>query len=163
MASSLKTIRQYTNSSATENGDTGSAAAPMQAKPSAKWKRPLHVTYWNVNGMGGEWDGHHCSKLAALQESGPYDAILLVETHLRLSLPVGLEWVVSEPVTKQDKSAGALIWLGPRLRHAMVESGHEGCRLAWARIRTTATSDILLVTHYIAHHQRTPCAGWQSK
>jgi len=124
----------------------------MQAKPSAKWKRPLHVTYWNVNGMGGEWDGHHCSKLAALQESGPYDAILLVETHLRLSLPVGPEWVVSEPVTKQDKSAGTLIWLGPRLRHAVVETGHVGCRLAWARIRTAATLDLLLVAHYIAHH-----------
>ena len=32
--------------------------------------------------MGSEWDGTHSSKLAALQRAGPFDAILLVETHL---------------------------------------------------------------------------------
>ena len=130
MASSLKTIRQYTNSSATENGDTGSAAAPMQAKPSAKWKRPLHVTYWNVNGMGGEWDGHHCSKLAALQESGPYDAILLVETHLRLSLPVGLEWVVSEPWAIQLLHSLTLVPAPPAPGGARPPMGGHASRLA---------------------------------
>ena len=110
--------------------------------------------YWNCNGMGSDWDGRTCRKLQQLQQSGPCEAILLVETHLKL-MPVGPEWVASAPVAPGDRSAGALIWLGPRLRNAMIDSGHTGSRLAWVRIRTDAKTPLLLVAHYIAHFQRT--------
>ena len=106
--------------------------------------------YWNCNGMGSDWDGRTCRKLQQLQQSGPCEAILLVETHLKL-MPVGPEWVASAPVAPGDRSAGALIWLGPRLRNAVIDSGHIGSRLAWVRIRTDAKTPLLLVAHYIAH------------
>ena len=94
----------------TKSCDNGKTATSKRAKPSVKWRKPLRITYWNVNGMGSEWDGTHSSKLAALQRAGPFDAILLVETHLTC-LPTGPEWIVSDPVDSRDPAAGALIWL----------------------------------------------------
>ena len=87
MASSEKTVPQYAAPLQAAASNNGQMAAQQQAKPRTKWGAPLHVTFWNVNGLGGEWDGSHARKLATLQESGPYDAVLLVETHLR-RLPV---------------------------------------------------------------------------
>ena len=138
----------------TKSCDNGKTATSKRAKPSVKWRKPLRITYWNVNGMGSEWDGTHSSKLAALQRAGPFDAILLVETHLTC-LPTGPEWIVSDPVDSRDPAAGALIWLGPRLRHSVIAKGKVGSRLVWARVRTDTHSDLLLVSHYIAHYQRT--------
>ena len=90
----------------TKSCDNGKAATSKRAKPSVKWRKPLRITYWNVNGMGSEWDGTHSSKLAALQRAGPFDAILLVETHLTC-LPTGPEWIVSDPVEPGDPAASA--------------------------------------------------------
>ena len=82
-ARSERTAMQPRNPHMRQSSDHGKTATRKRAKPTASWRKPLRLTYWNVNGMGSEWDGTHSSKFAALQQSGPYDAILLVETHLK--------------------------------------------------------------------------------
>ena len=130
MASSVKAAQPANNSTGTK--------AVKTAKLLHHHARPLCVTYWNCNGIGGDWDGQTSGKLQDLQRAGAFDAILLVETHLR-KIPVGPEWITSAPTSPGDKSAGVLIWLGPRLRNAQIESGYVGARLAWAQSRIQAS------------------------
>ena len=147
MASSVKDAQHANNITGTK--------AVKTAKLLHHHARPLCVTYLNCNGMGVDWDGQTSGKLQDLQRAGTFDAILLVETHLR-KIPVGPEWITTAPTPPGDKSAWALIWLGHRLRRlsAQIESGCIGARPAWTRVRTYARP-LLIVAHYVAHFQQT--------
>ena len=89
-------------------GDGAACVTPRETAKLLHGSKPnVCITFWNMNGMGQDWDGHSSGKLAHLQSTGSYDAVLLAETHLT-RIPEGPEWSASAPVQTGDKSGGAL-------------------------------------------------------
>ena len=115
----------------------------------------LNFTTWNSLGLG-KYDVEKRTKLDYCRLLG-FDALCLTE--LWNHQAAESDFVVSAR-DKKDRAAGVGILLSDRLRRHVKETGSEGARIVWVRVRGP-TCNLLIVGVYLAHSKRlaTPQAG----